>query len=478
MAKKLQETGIPALDNILNGGIPEQHTILLAGSSGTGKTLLSLEWLVQGTEHHDQNCLYMALTEPVTEIAANLQTLSITDTIGQAVSNIRFIDLRSTYDILDISEDDWDEETLDEFLDAIEQVVTAEEPDRLVLDSITGIAQAINNQHLIRTFVFELGTMLDTHDVTAIMTSEAPDDGYSQFDVEEFIADGIIHLQQEPVRGSTQRLFRIVKMRGHNFDSRVVTFHINETGLNFHVDNDDLAYDTADTRVSIGVAGIDEMMNGGVYERSTTLITGASGTGKTLSTLHFVHEGREAGENCLIVNFEESKDHLISTAARFDLADVDEVHWCCVSPRTYHPPELISRITGMVEDHAIDRIAVDSLTSLRHVLGDPADFGQTVHDLVLNLRTHAVTTLLTSAHDALIGVRSLTAGSVSSFADNIILLNTVTVDSTIERTMTVWKMRRSDHDHRLKRYVITENGMEVKNVIESEEITTRFPYPS
>jgi len=223
-------TGIETFDRILQGGIPSGHVVLLAGNSGTGKTTLSMEWLFAGHKEHGENGLYLTLTEPVTQAANNLEKFSFYD---EAAFNdgIHFTDMRSMMDLIgtgkkNVESDNLTEADLEEILSAIEEIVIETDADRVVLDSITALAYMFDEKRLVRYFIFRLGALLDNLDCTTFLTSEVSGDGYSVYNVEEFIADGIIQMTQRDVQNDLQRMLQIIKLRGQDYVSESVPFTI------------------------------------------------------------------------------------------------------------------------------------------------------------------------------------------------------------------------------------------------------------
>lgn len=98
------KTGIEGLDELLAGGIPKGHVVLLEGASGAGKTVLSLQWLFEGWKKYQEPGIYIAITEPFTEVIKNASTLDFFDKEIINNGNIRFTDLRSMLDIMGLEE--------------------------------------------------------------------------------------------------------------------------------------------------------------------------------------------------------------------------------------------------------------------------------------------------------------------------------------------------------------------------------------
>jgi len=95
--EKSSKTGIEQVDSLLNGGFPEGSTILLAGASGSGKTILSMQWLFQGIQQ-EENALYITVTEPLFVIVRNLETLSFYNRTALENEQLKILDVRHLYE--------------------------------------------------------------------------------------------------------------------------------------------------------------------------------------------------------------------------------------------------------------------------------------------------------------------------------------------------------------------------------------------
>lgn len=472
----VSSTGIPELDDILKGGIPQGHVVLLSGDSGTGKTILSMEWLFGGYRDHDDNGLYVTLTESVTAALTNVKEMSFYDEQAVDNSHIHFTDLRTTIDLLGIEEGDVNKTDIEELVDAIGELVEETDADRMVIDSITALGYLLDDMDLIRTFIFELGAMLADHDVTTMQTSEVSDDGYSVYGVEEFISDGIIKLDREEVANDFRHRLQVIKMRAKDYKSQKFPFTLSADGIKLYVTDPPLEYPAPSERVSTGISSIDSMIDGGLYRASTSLVTGPSGTGKTLLSLHFTLDGLKNGENCLYIGFEESADQLKSMAGYFgwDLSQYEDdgsLHFRCSRPTEQYPEAHLDTIRHAVEEEDIDRVVLDSLTAIRNVYPED-DFHRFVRKLTLYLKTNEVTAVLTSSSHNTSDRDEIGKSTVSTLTDNIFTLNYVETRGRLRFTISSLKTRRSRHDQALREYKVTDNGIKVGEAMTAYEGVT------
>ena len=216
MALPRCETGVAGLDQILRGGIPRGNVVLLAGGPGLGKTSLSLAFLARGADE-GENGVLLTFTEPVAVLERNVREYRFVDPEHLDGGRLRLLDLRTVLERLGHSAGGRvSPEDAARLADVLVDVVQECGARRLVLDSITALCHRLADPDVIRDFVFRLGYALSELDCTTLMTSETPPRAlqYGRFDVEEFIADGIVFLGELERRNDLLRTLQVMKMRG------------------------------------------------------------------------------------------------------------------------------------------------------------------------------------------------------------------------------------------------------------------------
>jgi len=208
-------TGIEGLDSILEGGIPRGNMVLVAGSVGTGKTTLCLEFLVRGAERGERS-LFLSVTEASTKLKQNLSTFEFFRKDLVDSESLLFIDLPKVYDRLGLGREDMTTEEIGILLRTIRDLVRTLGIRRLVLDSLTSVCYRIRREEQIRDFMLRLGQELNEVGCTSLLVSEiGPTPGrYSLHGVEEAIVDGVILLANIHRMGDILRVLQIIKMRG------------------------------------------------------------------------------------------------------------------------------------------------------------------------------------------------------------------------------------------------------------------------
>jgi len=319
------------------------------------------------------NIVWLSLTEPVSKAVRNARKMGFFKQEYLNPLQIYFTDLRGILKGMELGDKTFNKEDIRQVVAAIEHMAKESGAKRIVLDSVTAMAYRLESKDLIREFIFQLGTMLGQLDANVILTSEVVGDGFSVFGVEEFISDGIIKMFHDRPKEELIRKIEIVKMRGSAYDSHPATFRITKNGINlFPRLTRELSYKVSDERATTGVPGLDEMTHGGYFVGSSVLLTGASGTGKTIISLEFIVEGLKRGEKCLFVSFEESHDQLVRNARAFgwDLKKYEEngqLKILVSYPEQSYLEEHIDIIKDIVESTKPSRVVIDSLSSLGNV---------------------------------------------------------------------------------------------------------------
>lgn len=468
------KTGIPGFDEIAKGGIPAGRTTLVSGTSGSGKTIFATQFLYEGINNHNESGVFVTFEESPEDIMKNMNGFSWN--LQGLVDQGQLVFVDASPSPLESSEllksGNYD---LAAFIARVKHAIKKVKAKRVIIDSISALFPRYEDAPLIRRTLYQLGADLKLLGVTALLTAERPVEGeeIARFGVEEFVSDNVILLHNRLTEsGDRERTVEILKFRGADHEKMEAPLIVNDMGMEiFPRPKPKLSGKGFTEKMSTGISGMDKIMRGGVYKNSTTLLTGASGTGKTVSALHFVMEGAKKGQKCLMLEFEESPEQLFRNAESFGWNLKKYVKNGTVKLICHYPEDLKpEQYTKIIQEHVLEvkpqRFILDSLSALQRIY-EPAKFREFVIGLNAFLKMNDVTSFLTNTTAELLGFTRITETHLSTTTDNIIVLKYVELNSAMGRVLSVLKMRGGGHEKGLANFEINEKGMQVLGMYEN-----------
>ena len=459
-------TGVRGLDAVLGGGIPEFSFNLLAGTPGTGKTTLAQQIAFSMASEERPALAFSVLGESPLKMLRYQQQFSFFDA-EKLDTAIRFSDLSS--DVL--------KQDLDLVLKKMVREVEEARPAIVIVDSFRTIVRAAAGlspgKMLLDEFVQRMALHLATWQATTFLVGDQPQTrDRDQEDPIFTVADGILLLSQSIERNSVVRKLQVVKMRGQASQPGLHTFRITDDGLHVFPRIFGLVEKEARPRpvrrISTGVAGLDEMMNGGVPAGDSVLIAGPAGSGKTAVSTQFIAEGIRQQEPGVIAVFEEHPSEYVARAEALglkmeEMIDRGMLKIIYLRPLDLSVDEMLHEVRDSVEKLSARRVVVDSLSGFELALA-PAfrdDFRESLYRMVLSLTGIGVTVLNTvevmDTYDEL----RFSPHAISFLTDDIVLLRYYEADGQLQKMMTVVKMRGGNHSKDLRSYEITSDGLVV-----------------
>ncbi len=456
-------SGIPGLDLVTKGGLPAGRSVVVAGTSGSGKTVFASQFLSAGIRDHDEPGVFVTCEEPPAGIRDNVASFGWDVARWERDGAWRFVDATRQLDGMPVHAGGYD---LTALLARIEDAVARVGARRVVVDSLDALFTQFAGDATFRHELHRVLGLLNSLGVTTVLTAERDHDygPNSRRGVEEFVADNLILLRNVLSSERRRRSLEVVKFRGATHDRGEFGFSITPDGISVipHLDiRDDRAMSVE--RASLGNADLDAMCGGGVFRDSVTLVSGAAGSGKTLLTASFVAAGVAAGERCLVFAFEERREqwHRNAQGWGFDFVRMERDGLLDIVsdyPEVATLEDHLVAITSAIEAFGPQRVAVDSLSALERV-ATPDAFRKFAVSLSAYLKHHGITSLLTSTTPTFLGGASHTEAHLSTVTDLIILLRHVEVGGALQRGLTVLKMRGSRHDHDVRAFSVDAHGM-------------------
>lgn len=465
-----QSTGIRGLDSITDGGLPERRITLVTGGPGSGKTVFAMQYLAAGAAMGEPG-VFVTFEDDPAAIVGNMASFDWDPRGLVEDGRLRFIDVTASGEGEGRIVGDFD---LGALTQRIVHVAREAGATRVALDSLGALFSRLGlfdptKRLAMRSSLRGLAETLRDHGLTTVVTSErttevAPDVDHQ---LEEYVADNVVLLRNGLDGERRRRTIEILKFRGADHREGQFAFSILPGAGVAVLPLGEMALQTpsTDDRAMSGSEELDTMLGGGMFRETVTLVAGATGTGKTLISSHFVDGGVAAGERVLLLAFEESQDQLFRNANGWgmDFASMVEqglLRVECVYPEGMSLQRHLARITSLVDEFDPDRIVVDSLTALERS-GSEHAFREFAIALVALVKARGILSLLTSSGAPFGRTASVTEGHISTLTDLILLLRYVEVEGEMRRGLAVLKMRGSEHDKSIREFLIDSTGLHV-----------------
>jgi circadian clock protein KaiC len=340
---------------------------------------------------------------------------------------------------------------------------------RVSIDSLGAIFSRFPKTDTIRHELFRIVSALKQMEVTAVVTAERTGEygDIARFGVEEYVADNVAVLRNVLEEEKRRRTVEILKLRGTSHQNREFPFTItpNEGIVVIPLSAMQLQQKSSNLRITSGNPELDQMCGGGFFRDSVILVSGATGTGKTLMVTEFMAGGANNGELCLLFAFEESREQLFRNATGWgiDFEKMEEegqLRVVCEYPEVMGLEDHLIKMKAEIKAFQPNRVAVDSLSALERV-STIKGFREFVIGLTSFIKHQEIAGLFTATTPTLLGGTSVTEAHISTITDSIILLRYVEMFGEMRRGITVLKMRGSKHDKDIYEFTIDGSGKHI-----------------
>ena len=459
-------TGIQGLDEVTEGGLPLGRPTLICGSAGSGKTMLAAEFLVHGAVDYGEPGVFMMFEENAEELAQNLRSLGVDlDKLRKqkkiAVDHVHI----ERNEIQETGEYD-----LEGLFIRLGHAIDTIGAKRVVLDTIEALFSGLPNHAVLRAELRRLFRWLKDRGVTAVITGERGEQSLTRYGLEEYVADCVILLDHRIVDQVSTRRLRVVKYRGTEHGTNEYPFLIGKNGISvLPITSMRLDHRASSERVPTGIAGLDDMLGGtGLYRGSSTLVSGAPGTGKSSIGASFVDAACRRGERALMFAYEESSHQVLRNMASIgiDLGQWERrglLHIDASRPTLHGLEQHLVHMYELVRDLEPSVVVVDPISNLT-MDRDDRSLKPTLMRLIDFLKQKGVTALFTSlTSDMAVDVADSQVG-VSSLMDTWILLSNMANNGERTRTLQVLKSRGMPHSHQVREFVMGDRGVDLVDV--------------
>ncbi|MEP6535803.1 MAG: ATPase domain-containing protein [Bryobacteraceae bacterium] len=470
-------TGVPGLDEILGGGLPDFSFNIIAGAPGCGKTTLAHQFVFANATPERPALYFTVLGEPALKMLRYQQQYAFFD-LSKLNSAVRFINLS---DVLV-------QRGLEGILEEISREVESSNPSIVVVDSFRTVLRRVReNEMEAQVFVQSLGLLLTSWEATTFLIGE-----YAESELRDnpvfTVSDGLFWLYQVVERNSVVRKLQILKMRGQTSVPGMHTFRITDRGLQAFSRTLGLSAvrnrkARTGNRLSIGIPELDEMLGGGIPEGDSLLVAGSSGTGKSLLATQFIAAGIREGQPGIVAVFEERPEEYAARASTFglDLSGAmgnGMLKVIYLRPLDLSVDETMQEILDAVRETGAKRLVIDSLAGFEMALspGFRADFRESLYRMIFALTGIGITILSTVEMEESFTQLLFSTYSISFLTDDILRLRYVEIGGELRKIMMVVKMRGGNHSKEIREYDITSQGLVVgERLAGFEHLITGIP---
>jgi circadian clock protein KaiC len=459
-------TGIKGFDEITEGGIPRNRITLLCGSTGTGKTLLGVDFLINGAIRYNEPGVFMSFEETEDELYEDVASLKLN--LQALVAKKKIV---LDYVLLERKEiQEAGEFNLEGIFVRLEHAIDSIKAKRVVLDSIESLFAGVTDAGILRLEIKRLFRWLKDKKVTALITGEVQQGAFTRHGLEEYISDCIILVDNRVREQIATRRIRVIKYRGSNHGANEYPFVIDSGGLSvIPITSAGLDQPGTGERVGTGIASLDKLFQGGGYTRgSTILASGTAGTGKTSLAAAFAVETCRRGERCLFLSYEESPGQLIQNLSSigFDLEPLVKkglLKIVSTRPSFFGLEMHLLDLYKLLAEFEPRAVVIDPLTSLLGQ-GNRLEIQSMLTRMIDALKSKTITGFFTSLVSS--AAQNDTSGEigVSSLIDTWIVVRELEENKGRRRIRGIYivKSRGMGHSSDVHKLIMNDDGVRIE----------------
>ena len=461
--RALARLGIPGLDEILRGGLPRNRIFLIDGLPGTGKTTLALQFLLEGRAHGERG-LYVTLSETKEELQAAAQSH------GWSLDEIEIVELSAltgegvdeAYTLFHPAEVEL-QKTVEVVLSEIERYA----PQRVAFDSLSEMRMLARDALRFRRQILALKQFFAGRECTVLLLDDrAHPEGDLQL---HSLAHGVIVLEHLAMDyGSERRRIQVMKLRGARFIGGYHDFRIRTGGIEVYprLQRGEATHRPSTSQMESGSPELDALMGGGLERGTSTLVTGAAGTGKSVLAMQFALAAAARGERAHVFMFDERVTTAVLRAGGLGLdihtpVEDGRLALCQIEPTEKSPGEFAHQVARVVEDEGVSLVIIDSINGFMQAMPSERLLAIQVHELLSYLANRDVTVIMTLVQRGIFGAPVSEAAEVSYLADSVVLLRYFEHAGVVRRAISVVKKRSGAHEQTIREFRVEPGGLRV-----------------
>ena len=447
---------------MLHGGLPRDHLYLIDGDPGTGKTTLALQFLLEGIAVGERG-LYVTLSETAEELRATAASH------GWKLDGIEIFELAAadepnseTYTLFHPAEIELSR-TVETVLAVVERVA----PVRVVFDSLSEMRLMARDALRFRRQILALKQFFAGRGCTVLLLDDrsAPDGDRHLHS----IAHGVISLEHLAMEyGAERRRLQVAKLRGLQFRGGYHDFRIRTGGLDVfpRILTEGRSQQRLGEELRSGSAELDDLIGGGLPSGTSTLITGAAGTGKSVLATQYARTAVAGGERVRYYLFDERVPTFLHRAEKLDMHVGDAVRdgrltLRQIEPTAMSPGEFADEIRSAVEEDGVRLVILDSINGYMQAMPSERLLPVQVHELLSYMADHGVSTIMTLVQHGIFGAPVGEAAEVSYLADTVVLLRYFEHTGAVRQAISVVKKRAGHHERAIRECRVEPGGFRV-----------------
>lgn len=455
--------GIEGLDDILHGGLVPHRLYLVEGAPGSGKTTLAFQFLLEGVRQ-GESALHFTLSESEEEIrsmAASHGWSLDGVTIRELMPSDESLAVEQQYTVFHPSDVELSETTR-LILDEVER----DRPARVVIDSLSELRLLSGDPLRYRRQIQALKQFFAGRRCTVLVL----DDMTIERDLQlQSIAHGAIMLEHnKPSFGALRRRLSVIKLRGSDFRAGYHDYAIRRGGLEVYPRLVAAEYrrESSRERLSSGLAGLDSLLGGGLERGTSTLLVGASGTGKSSIAAIFAAQAAARGERAALFIFDESSNTLFSRMEGLGVqlkkfVDDGRISITQIDPAELSPGEFAHAIRRAASEDSTTMLVIDSLNGYLNSMPDEKFLIVQLHELLTYLGQSGIATVLIATQAGIIGPRMSTPVDASYLSDAVVLLRYYEAEGEVKQAISTVKMRGGDHERSIRQFIMRNGRVSV-----------------
>jgi circadian clock protein KaiC len=455
--------GIPGLDAVLRGGLPRNRIFLIDGVPGTGKTTLALQFLLEGRAQGERG-LYVTLSETTEELRAAAESH------GWSLDGIEIVELSAltgegsdeAYTLFHPAEVE-----LQKTVEVVMAEIERQAPQRVAFDSLSEMRMLARDALRFRRQILALKQFFVGRECTVLLLDDrAHPEGDLQL---HSLAHGVIVLEHLAMDyGADRRRVQVMKLRGAQFAGGYHDFRIRTGGIEVYprIQRGASTNVSSGSPIRSGSLELDSLVGGGLERGTSTLLTGAAGTGKSVLAMQFALSAAARGERTRVYMFDE---RVTTASIRAEGLGLDinapmadgRLRLCQIEPTEMSPGEFAHEVVRAVDEDGVSLVIIDSINGFMQAMPSERLLTVQVHELLSYLATRGVSVIMTLVQRGIFGAPVAEAAEVSYLADAVVLLRYFEHAGTVRRAISVVKKRSGAHEQTIREFRVEPGGLRV-----------------